>query len=158
MALSGSRLAVTNHTAESWWLFLAHVWPLQIVLPSLGGSFWPTRGREQIVRWRNKSYYRVLVAFSGQLLAVANCTTESWWLFLDNSWPEQIVLPSLGGSFWTTLCHIKSYCRVLVALSWPTLGHNKSYCRVLVTLSGQLLAVTNRTTESWWLFLANSWP
>ena len=46
--------------------------------------------------------------------------------------------PSLGGSF------------------WPTFGRNKSYCRVLVALSGQLLAVTNRTAESWWLFLANS--
>ena len=25
MVLSGPRLAVTNRTAESWWLFLAHV-------------------------------------------------------------------------------------------------------------------------------------
>ena len=27
VALSGQLLAVTNRTAESWWLFLAHVWP-----------------------------------------------------------------------------------------------------------------------------------
>ena len=47
---------------------------------------------------------------------------------------------SLGGSF------------------WPTFGRNKSYCRVLVALSGQLLAVTNRTAEFWWLFLAHVWP
>ena len=62
VALSGQLLAVTNRTAESWWLFLAHV-------------------------GRNKSYCRVLVALSGQLLAVTNRTAESWWLFLDNSWP-----------------------------------------------------------------------
>ena len=132
MALSGQRFAVTNRTA-SWWLFLAHVWPQQIVLPSLGGSFWPTLGR-------NKSYCRVLVALSGQLLAVTNRTAEFWWLFLAHVWPKQIVLPSLGGSF------------------WPTFGRNKSYCRVLVALSGQLLAVTNRTAEFWWLFLAHVWP
>ena len=73
MALSGPRLAVTNLTAESWWL-------LHIVLPSLGGSFWPTLGR-------NKSYCRVLVALSGQLLAVTNRTAESWWLFLAHVCP-----------------------------------------------------------------------
>ena len=53
---------------------------------------------------------------------------------------QQIVLPSFGGSF------------------WPTFGRNKSYCRVLVALSGPRLAVTNRTAESWWLFLAHVWP
>ena len=91
-------------------------------------------------RWPNKSYCRVLVALSGPRLAVTNRTPESWWLYLANSWPQHIVLPSLGGSF------------------WPTFSRNKSYCRVLVAFSGQLLAVTNRTAESWWLFLDNSWP
>ena len=57
-------------------------------------ELWSTFGR-------NKSYCRVLVALSGQLLAVTNrtaefwCprlavtnrTAESWWLFLANSWP-----------------------------------------------------------------------
>ena len=38
-ALSGPHLAVTNRTAESWRLFLAHVWPQQIVLSNLGDSF-----------------------------------------------------------------------------------------------------------------------
>ena len=56
MVLSGPDLAVTNRIAESRWLFLAHVWPQQIVLPSLGGS------------------------------AVTNRTAESWWLFLANVW------------------------------------------------------------------------
>ena len=77
MALSGPRLAVTNRTAESRWLFLAHVWPEQIVLPGLGGSFWPTLGRD-------KSYCRVSVALSGQLLA--------------------------GGIFWPIMGRNKSYC------------------------------------------------
>ena len=157
MALSGPRLAVTNRTAESWWLFLAHVWPQQIVLPSLGGSFWPSLGR-------NKSYCRVSLALSGPRLAVTNRTAESWWLFLAvtnrtaeswwpflaHVWPYQILLPNLGGSFWPTLGRNKSYCR--------TLCRNESYYRVSVALSGQFLAVTNRTAESWWLFLANSWP
>ena len=80
MALSGLRLAVTNRTAESWWLFLANSWPSQIVLPSLGGSFWPILGR-------HKSYCRVLVVFSGTRLAVTNRTAESWWLFLAHVWP-----------------------------------------------------------------------
>ena len=69
VALSCPRLAVTNRTAESWWLFLAHVWPQQIVLPSLGG------------------FFSVLVAFSGPRLAVTNRTAESWWLFLAHVWP-----------------------------------------------------------------------
>ena len=158
MAFSGTRLAVTNRTAESWWLFLAkllavtnstaesswlflaHVWPQQIVLRSLGGSFCPSLGR-------NKSYCQVLLALSGLRLAATNRTAESWWLF-----------PSLGGFFWPTLGRNKSYCRVLVALSGPRLAVTKrtaeSWCHVLANL----LAVTNRTAESWWLFLANSWP
>ena len=123
MALCCQLLAVTNRIAESWRLFLEN----------LDGSFWPTFGC-------NKSYCRVLVALSGQVLAVTNRTAESWWLFLAHIWPQQIVLPSLGGSL------------------WPTLDRNKSYCRVLVALSGPRLAVTNRTAESRWLFLAHSWP
>ena len=75
MALSGPRLAVTNRIAESRWLFLANSWPSQIVLPSLGGSFWPTFGR-------NKSYCRVSAALSGPRLAATNRTAESWCLFL----------------------------------------------------------------------------
>ena len=58
MALSGQLLAVTNRTAESWWLFVA----------SFG---------------RNKSHRRVLVVLSGQLLAVTNRR----WLFLAHVWP-----------------------------------------------------------------------
>ena len=79
----------------------------------------------------NKSYCRVSVALSGQLLAVTNRTAESWWLFLAHVWPQQIVLPSFGGSFWLMF------------------GRNKSYCRILAALSGQLLAVTDRTVEFW---------
>ena len=136
-----------------------------MVLPSLVGSFWPT------LLGRNKSYCRILMPLSGPLLAVTNHIAESfwptlgprlavtnripeswwlflvtnrtggsWWLFLVHSSPQQIGLSSLGGSF------------------WPTLGRNNSYCRVLVALSGPRLALTNRTAESWWLFLANSWP
>ena len=112
VALSGQLLAVTNRSVESCWLFLAHVWPEQIVLPSLGGSLWPTFGR------------------------------------------NKILLPSLSGSFLPTLGRNKSYC--LGGSFWPTFGRNKSYCRVLVAFSGTRLAVTNRTAESWWLFLANS--
>ena len=63
MALSGPRLALTNRTAESCGLFLAHVFG------------------------RNKSYCRVSVALSGQLLAVTNRTAESRWLFLAHDWP-----------------------------------------------------------------------
>ena len=101
MALSGPHLAVTNCTAESWWLFLAKSYCRvlvalfgQIVLPSLGGSFWPTFGRNVLPS---------LVALSGPLA-------------------EQIVLPSLGGSFWPTFGRNKSYCRVSVALSGPRLA------------------------------------
>ena len=128
-------------------------------------SFWPSLSR-------NKSYCRVFMAPSGQVLAVTNRTAESWWLFLAHVWPLQIVLPSLGGSFWPRFGRNKSYCRVSVALSgpgsavtsrtggsfWPTFGRNKSYCRVLVALSGPRLAATNRTADSQWLFLASSWP
>ena len=39
MAFSGPHLAVTNRTADFWWLLLAQSWPQQIVLPSLGGFF-----------------------------------------------------------------------------------------------------------------------
>ena len=124
MALSGSLFAVT------------------------GGSFWPILGR-------NNSYCRVLVGFSGTRLAVTNRTAESRWLFLANSWPKQIVLPSLGGSFYgQILGRNKSYCRVSVALSCQLLAVTNR----AVALSDELLAVTNRTAESWWLFLANSWP
>ena len=164
---SGPHLAGTNRTAESWWLFLANSWPEQIVLLSLGGSFWPRFGC-------NKSYCRVSVVLSGTRLTT-NRTAESWWLFLAHVWPEQIVIPSLRGSFWPSLGRNKSYCRVSVALSgqlwpeqivlpslgdyfWPTLGRDKSHCRVSVALSGQLLAGTNRTAESRWLLLASSWP
>ena len=73
------------------------------------------------------------MALSGPRLAVTSRIAESWWLFLANSWPSQIVLPSLGGFY-------------------------ISYCRVLVALSGPRLAVTNRTAESRWLFLAHVWP
>ena len=80
------------------------------------------------------------MALSGPRLAVTTRTAESRWLFLANYWPQQNVRPSVGGFI------------------WPTLGRNTSYSRVLVALSGPRLAVTNRTAESWWLFLANSWP
>ena len=76
MALSGPRLAVTNRTAESWWLFLAHVWPQQIVLAGLCGSFWPRLGH-------TKSYFRVLpvvsfdVPFFGWLV-FSGFTTNYW--------------------------------------------------------------------------------
>ena len=35
---------------------------------------------------------------------------------------------------------------------------SRMYCRVLVAFSGPHLAVTNRTAESLWLFLAHVWP
>ena len=56
MALSGPLLAVTHHTAQSWWLFLV----------TLG---------------RNKSYCWVLVAISGPRIVVTNGIAGSWWLF-----------------------------------------------------------------------------
>ena len=127
MAVSGPLVAVTNRTAGSWWLLLAHSWSLQIILSGLGGFFWPTLGRK-------KSHYRVVL--SGPLLVVANRAAGAWDFF----WP------SLGRN--------KSYCRVLLAFSgpfllvtqpglggffWPSLGCNKS------------------TIGSWWFFLAHSW-
>ena len=36
--------------------------------------------------------------------------------------------------------------------------HSKAYYRILVAPSGPLLAETNRTTDSCWLFLVLSWP
>ena len=122
-------------------------WAKQIVLPGLGGSSWPSLGRNKshcrvLVALsgplgRNKSYCRVLVAFSGR------------WLFL--------VLSSGFGPVWAVTSHIAS---------GSTLGRNKSYCRVLaqpgpkqiVLPLGPLSAVTNRTAGSWWLFLAHSCP
>ena len=47
----------------------------------------------------------------------------------------------------------QSFQTIGVGSFWPTLGRNKSYCRVLVAVSGPLLAVTNRTAESWWHFV-----
>ena len=72
--------------------------------------------------------------------SVTNRTPGYWWFFLAYSYPQQNVLPVLGGSFWPT--HIR----------------NKSYARVLVALSGPLLPVTNRSPGSWWLCLAHSYP
>ena len=61
----GPRLAVTNRIPESWWLFL-----VTNRTAGLGGSFWFTLRR-------NKWDCRVLVALSGQLLAVTTRTAES---------------------------------------------------------------------------------
>ena len=128
VARSGPFLFVKNRSPGSWWLFLAHSYLYQIVLPGLGGSFWRTLLRNISYSWptlnrsRSKSYSRALVVLSGQLLTV------------------EIVLPVLGGSF------------------WPTLNRNKSYCRVLVALSGPFFSVTNRTPGSWWPCLAHSYP
>ena len=96
------------------------------------------------------------MALSGQLLAVTNRSVESCWLFLAHVWPEQIVLPSLGGSLWPTFGRNKSYCRVSAALSCQLLAVTNR--TALVALSGPHLAVTNRIAESWWLFLAHVWP
>ena len=79
MALSGPRLAVANRTAVSRWLFLAHVWPSQIVLPNLGGSFSPTLLPSLGCFFYhtfgcNKSYCGISVALSAQLLAVTTRT------------------------------------------------------------------------------------
>ena len=113
VALSGPLVSVTNRTPGSWWLFLAHSYPQQIVLPGLGGAFWPTR-------IRNKSYSRVLVALSGPLLSATNRTPGlggSFWptlirnqcgSFLALSYPQQIVVPGLGGSSWPALVRNKS--------------------------------------------------
>ena len=57
MAFSGPRLAVTNCTAESWWLFLANS---------------PTFGNNAAESWW------LSVAFSSQVLVVTNRTAESW--------------------------------------------------------------------------------
>ena len=94
MAPSGQLLAVTNRTAESWWLFLANSWSLQIVLPSLGGSFWPTLGR-------NKS--------------------QCW--------------PSLCGYFWTTLSRPR--VRFVSFKSWPEKATKTRQCHLLRTRVGQ---------------------
>ena len=79
MALSGTRLAVTNRTAESWWLFSGQ---LLAVTNRTAESWW---------------------LFLGQLLAVTNRTAESWWLFLANSWPYKSycrVSVALSGNSW----------------------------------------------------------
>ena len=100
---------------------------------------------------RNKSYCRVLVAlstprlavtvaFSGTLLAIESRNAEFRGLLLFHVWPQQIVLPSLGGFFWPTLSCNKLHCNVSVALFWPRFGRH------------------NRTAESRWLFLARVWP
>ena len=106
---------------------------------SYSGFFWSTLGR-------SKSYCRVLVAFSGQLLAEIKSYCR-------------ISVAFSGPRF-------KSYCRFLVAFSGPRLavtnrtaqsrtsfsptrGRNKAYCRVLLVFSGPRLAVTNRTAKSW---------
>ena len=85
---------------------------------------------------RNKWCSKVLVAFSGQLLAVKN------------------VLPSLGGFFRPILGRNKSYCPVLVGPSSQVLAvRNRTATAESWSLfSGHLLAVTNRTAEWWWLF------
>ena len=51
----------------------------QTVLPSLGAPFGPTLGR-------NKSYFRVVVAFSGPVLTVTKRTSGFLWIFLADSW------------------------------------------------------------------------
>ena len=79
------------------------------------------------------------MAFSGRGLAVTNCTAESQWLILVHVWPEQIVLPSLGGSFWLLLA-----VTIRASESWWLF---LAYCRVLVAFCGPLLAA--RTAESW---------
>ena len=104
MALFGPFLSATNRTPGSWWLFLGQSYRQQIVLPGFGGSFWP-------ILIGNKSYSRVLVALFGPFLSARNRTPGSWWLFLAQSYPQQIVLPGLGGSFRPTLIRNKSYSR-----------------------------------------------
>ena len=79
---------------------------------------------------RNKSYCRVLVALSGQLLTVTNRTAEV----------------ALSGQLLAVTNRTAESC----GSSGPRLA-------VLVAYSGQLLAVTSRTAESWWLFLAHLW-
>ena len=123
LALSDPLLSASQRTRDSWWLFLAHSYPQQIVLPVLGGSFWPTLNR-------NESYSRVLVALSGPFLFVTNRGPGSWWLVLAHSYPYQIVLPGLGGALFS----------------------------VTYRIPGPLLTVAaaNRTPGSWWLCLAHS--
>ena len=65
--------------------------PQQMVLPNFGASSLSTLGR-------NKSYCRVSVARPGPRLAVTHRTGESSRHFLAKSWPQQIVILSLGGS------------------------------------------------------------
>ena len=122
VALSGPLLSVTNRNPVALSGPLLSK-PSKIVVPGLGGSCLST-----VIR--NKSHYRILVVLSGPLLSVTNRTPGSWWLFLAHSYPQQIVPPDLGGSF------------------WPTLIRNKSYSRFLVAVSGQLLSVANRTPGS----------
>ena len=132
--------------------FLANSRPQQIVLPSLAGFSWPILAVTNVLSslegcFRptlgcNKSNCRVLKGFSGPRLAVlpslggffrphlavTNRAAESLWLFPAHVWPQKIVLPSLGGSFWTTFGCNKSYCRVLVDFFLLTVGRNKSHC------------------------------
>ena len=48
--------------------------------------------------------------------------------------------------------------RTADAFSGPRLDVTKLYCRVSAALSVPNLAITNRTAESWWLFMAHDWP
>ena len=89
-------------------------------MPSFEGSCCSMFGR-------NKSYCRVLVAFSGQLLAVTNCTATSRWHFSGPGLDVTIVLPSLGGSSWPAFGRIKLHCRFLVGFFWFTFGCNRPY-------------------------------
>ena len=61
------------------------------VLPNFGASSWSTLGR-------NKSHCRVSMARPGPRLAVTNRAGESSRHIPAKSWPQQIVIPSLGGS------------------------------------------------------------
>ena len=79
----GHHSQTTNNGNKSYFLALGHHSETPAPTPplgevdgaSLGGSFWAALGR-------NKSYCRVLVAFSCPRLAVTNRTAESRWLFL----------------------------------------------------------------------------
>ena len=111
---------------------MTRIWPSQILLPSLTDFFWPRFGH-------SKSYYRISAALSGPDLAEASHTAESRGLFLVISWSYQIILPNLGGSFWSAFTR------------------NKSYCRISEALSGLDLAVSNRIVEARGLFLIHAW-
>ena len=138
-----------------------------------GGSFCPSLGR-------NKSYCRVLVALGKRLhlhktcTGSAHCTAKNqaltaslaqglrWQhlLGLKKRMPERANSRSLranSGGLRANSRSLRANSRSLRAKSKSLRANSRSLRAVLVAFSGQLSAIINRTVESRWLCLAESW-